>query len=240
MPHRIYLDTHMIDYLWDHRALIWENKPGSLLRVRVRDASPQIEEYEALEGLPEICYFSDWRLVVGERVIAELLRIRNGRRRQSLLDYAVQLAGLSCLDLQEQEEASEDHEGETSLDRCPAHPSQLVFPGFEDCYCSLEHTAEEAVRLGHGSTEKLVEDLPASDRPLVAEAIELGCDVFLTTDARLVRRGHALEGARSIRIRTLTGLLEEALGPDGCCTRTAPRYYPDLLLYTGMMPGNPY
>lgn len=235
MGHRIYLDTHMIDYLWDHRSLIWESKAGSLRRARVKDSSSQIKEYEALEAFPEVCYFNDWRLVVGERVIDELRRVGNRHRRESLLEYASQLDALTAVDPDDLEDQMDGGEEEISPDPCPAHPPQLTLPGFEDCYCLLEHAY-----CRYDLTQQLIERLPSSDRPLVREAIELSCDVFLTTDAQLLKRGEDLERAQKIRIRSITGLLNETIGPGGCCTRHPPTYYPDVLLYTGMMPGNHY
>ena len=230
MRHRIYLDTHFIDYLWDHRDNIWNGDDYSLKVSAEADRSLQQEEYELLGNFPELCWFNDWRIIIGDWVLEELSRIPNVGRRQNLLGYAEQLQGLSLMGLDPEDD---DEFSETTLEvpNRGQHPLQLGLPRFSpnDCHdrvpINFPLSAREAMKL-----------LPASDRPLVEEAQELGCDVLLTTDRQLLNVGEKIEYWLRLRIRRLTEFVDEEaysnlLHPTGTL-----QPWPDLRWYTGMIP----
>lgn len=99
--HKIYLDTHFIDYLWDHRAAIWEDDERSLRAARERDTSEQVEEYELLREFPMLAYWNEWFVTVGEEVFRQLEAIPDESRRENLLQYAEQIASMSTLSSEE-------------------------------------------------------------------------------------------------------------------------------------------
>lgn len=228
MKHLIYLDAHFIDYLWDHQKYIWEGDENSLNQAATTDQSTQLEEYEALEGLPEICWVNHWHLIVGECVLDELERISDKSRRKALKGYAEQIMALSGLGL-----CSDDDYMPTYFNSPnnveQIHPLQLLLPVFKVMKLPSPGTFSQVLKQARTL-------LPTKDMPLVEEALSLGCDIFLTTDSRLLKRGKTLESLLGLRIRRLTEFLSEEKGP----SQTHVVVWPDLLLYTGLIPNNPF
>jgi len=112
---------------------------------------------------------------------------------------------------------------------------QLSFPGFEREQCRGPELTDFPL-----SIRQALSRLPAHDLPLVEEAAELGCDVFLTTDDQLLTRGRPLEYWLSLRIRKLTEFIAEE-GSRGRIKGSGEAHLlPDLLLYAGMIPGNTF
>lgn len=54
----VYFDSHFVDYLWDHRAYVWDDNDRSIRRAKLTDTSTQIEEYEALSGFPDLLWLN--------------------------------------------------------------------------------------------------------------------------------------------------------------------------------------
>lgn len=229
MRHLIYLDAHFIDYLWDFRDYIWEGHRRSLRNAIRKDRSLQAREYEALAGFPDACWMNHWHLVVGQRAYRELKRIRLRSRRKDLLDYATQLVHLTGMDLCGTGECTPHYyrrKWRTLAARGP-NPLQMSLPGLERPSSRPATTEKHPVLTRIG-----LEALPVKDRPLVEDALLLGCDVFLTTDRQLLRHRRVLESQPGFRIRRLTEFLNEEDGEPSDLT-----VWPDLLLYTGLMPG---
>jgi hypothetical protein len=233
MKHRIYLDSHFVDYLWDHRGYIWEEDTTSLERALDMDESSQGDEYLALAGFPEMCWFNGWRITIGNHVLRELEQIPDRVRRESLLRYAGQLRTLDCSGLDG--EGEEESQSRVQSGGEPVHPLQLSFPGFE-------REQYRGPKLTHFplSIREALSRLPAHDLPLVEEAAELGCDVFLTTDDQLLTRGRPLEYWLNLRIRKLTEFIAEEGSRGRIKGSREAHLLPDLLLYAGMIPGNTF
>lgn len=234
MRHRIYLDSHFVDYLWDQRGYIWEEDTASLERALDMDESSQGNEYLALAWFPEMCWFNGWRITIGSHVLRELEQIPDTVRRESLLRYAEQLRTLDCSGLDgegEEEESQSRVQGGSER----VHPLQFSFPGFE-----REHYREPELTDFPLSIRQALSRLPAHDLPLVEEAAELGCDVFLTTDDQLLTRGHPLEYWLGLRIRKLTEFIAEEASRGRIKELEEAHLLPDLLLYAGMIPGNTF
>jgi hypothetical protein len=233
MKHLIYLDAHFVDYLWDHRDYIWEGAEDSLTAAARADRSNQVEEYEALSGFPEACWLNHWHLIIGRRVLKELRQIRDRSRRQVLLDYAGQILALPGLGLCEDEDCRPHYYRRWATARRVRRSNslQLVLPNFEVALGSPTNS-----RHSQWSRRPALAHLPDKDQPLVEEAILLGCDVLLTTDGPLLKQGKRLESQLGIRVRRLTEFLDE----DNSEEPTVMNGWADLLLYTGLIPGNRY
>lgn len=230
MRHRIYLDTHFIDYLWDHQDNIWKGDECSLKVSAESDSSPQKEEYELLGNFPEMCWFSDWRIIIGDRVLEELTQIPNTERRQNLLRYAERLQGLSLMGLDPEADVELLESTPETLDRVP-HPLQLLLPGFN--LTDFQADVPEDFPL---SVKAAMARLPAKDRSLVEEAEQLACDVLLTTDRQLLNSGKNLEYWHGLRIRRLTEFVDEEPVSNLLYVLGNGQLWPDLLWCTGMIP----
>jgi len=92
--HKIYVDTHFVDYLWNHRLAIWEENQTSLEQAGVADRSKQVEEYELVRELPLLVWLNEWEVVIGDKVLCELSKVSHVRRRSALVGYAKQIRRL--------------------------------------------------------------------------------------------------------------------------------------------------
>ncbi len=193
MEYRIYLDTHFIDYLLDHKELVWEGNHSSIEKVVKKDRSRQINEYLTLQVFPLLCWLNNWHLVVGDCVLNELNKIKDRARKKALIDYVEQLQALAGLRL----DYDVDDIINEGLDQQTTEESQLsqsLLPGFID----VPRLLDKGLTL-----------LPSKDRPLVREAVSLSCDLFLTTDSKLLNYGQDAEQYLRLRIRKPTEFLFE-------------------------------
>jgi hypothetical protein len=87
---RIYLDTHIIDYLYDHRKDYWEDiaQHTSISNLARIDHSSHINDLLALYWFLTLTYIDDFVLIIGNRVLGELEKITDDDRRSRLLKYA--------------------------------------------------------------------------------------------------------------------------------------------------------
>ena len=224
MRHRVYFDTQLIDYLYHHANEIWNGGEEDGERWPPL-ASPVLDgdRLAALHALPTLAY-RNWRIVLGKQVFRQLQQIRDSRWRQELLEYAGKLMSLSEMHLY-----PDEHDNRRRGPPQDAHrtgdaprPGQLSLPFLD--------------RMPSPRDESLA-SLPPTDRPLVVEAITLRCDVFLTADERLARKGEEMKGALAVSIRRLSDFVGEEAR---CPIHDLDPPVPDLLLLTGMLPGGSF
>ncbi len=235
MRPRIYLDTHVIDYMWDYRREIWDDETDAR-HCEQSSSSVPVPQFAALVSLPTLAWLNDCRLIVGDEVLKELSAIRRLDRRTELVAYANQLRHLGELGLDEGTDRIETVQrppsDRTGVQRGHGLPMQPPPPGFQQ----LAFERKPVLETG-GPPSQLIDDIPVSDRRLVQEAIGLDCDIFLTSDIRLIRRGERFEHVWGLRFCDLDQLAIEQAGDPDAGASEAERLYPDLLLYTGMIPG---
>lgn len=131
----------------------------------------------------------------------------------------------------DEEDDSEEDDEEMETDSRAIHPAQMILPGVEHLIQEPQLEIEYDLSLDH-----LLSGLPKSDRPLVREAIDMGCEVYLTTDAGVLREAQFIENWTGLRIRKLTEFLDEVLDTSvlGCGSREGD-LWPDLELLTEMI-----
>jgi rRNA-processing protein FCF1 len=222
MKYRIYLDTHFIDYLLNHRGLIWEGNRSSIDEVEKKDRSQQINEYLTLQDFPLLCWLNNWHIAVGDCVLYELNKIKDRVRKKALIDYAEQLQALAGLRLDDEV----DDIINEGLDQQTTEEGQL----------------SQSLLPNHGDVSRLLDKglalLPSKDRPLVKEAVGLACDIFLTTDSKLLNYGQDAEQYLQLRIRKPTEFLSEEDRRGRIKYFDDVGLFPDLLNYTGLIPNN--
>ena len=195
MRHTIYLDSHLIDYLWDFRSFIWGDEQDSLDRAGAQDRSDQIAVYELLRDFPILAWANGWVMIVGDEVFRELERIPREPRRSELIAYAAQVASIpeALLDTQIKPVGTRDRDAgnrlEDALSGVPVSDRALVSEAVR-LGCSAYFTTDrgvlsqsEAIRSAVGlriqrPTEFVDEEVA---RGRIASALELSPDISLFT-----------------------------------------------------------
>lgn len=231
--HRLYLDTHYIDYLWDHRRNVWnEPQEWSPPRFTSQGVSvPPKDDYVSLEAFHDLCLLNDWRLVIGDQVLKELHMIADRHRREELVEYAETLASIESTlgpDLNRTHERESENDGDMVLSPLQMSLWSDIDPSRFQVSSSPSPRSDRL---------RLLATFPASDRPLVEEALALGCDVFLTTDTRLQRRAVPFQKL-GLRVQSWLDFLVDEFAVQqehGHETRT---HWPDIAAYSIAIPSD--
>lgn len=159
---RFYLDTHIIDYLYDHRKDYWQDTQElpTISKVAVIDHSDHIDELVALQAFLILAYWNDFILVIGDRLLNELEKIPNDNRKSRLLRYAESIRHFYSIVKYGYDD--EDEEGESPK----AESDNLYYTTF---------------------LSQVLTHMNEKDRPLYIEAIERKCNYFLTTDKQVIQ-----------------------------------------------------
>lgn len=88
---RIYLDTNIINYLYDFRGDYWKDWLPEIDKRAKVDKSSQIDEYLALETFLVLAYWNEFELIIGNEMLDELEDNADEDRRVKLLSYAMNM-----------------------------------------------------------------------------------------------------------------------------------------------------
>jgi hypothetical protein len=229
--HRLYLDTHYIDYLWDHRQNVW-NGPleWSQSRFAARGVSaPSEDDFVSLEAFHDLCFLNDWRIVIGDQVLRELSNIADTHRRKELVGYAKTLQSIEStlgLDLIRPDEQDAMDSGDMGL----GSVQMSLWPGIDPPQVQRPRSP-----LLRAHLLRSIRSLPASDQPLVEEAVELNCDVFLSTDARLQKKAAQFQG-QGLRVQSWLDFLVDELAGEQDHVQNARTTWPDISAYSIAIP----
>lgn len=157
---RIYLDTHIIDYLYDHRQDYWQDTQElpTISKLAEFDQSDHINELIALQAFLILAYWNNFTLVIGDRLLDELERIPDEKRKSSLLKYAEGIRHYFSVVRHENNEENVDIES-----------NNVYYTTF---------------------LSQVLARINKKDHPLYVEAIVRKCNYFLTTDQQVVGLGN--------------------------------------------------
>lgn len=160
---RLYFDTHVIDYLYDHARDYWEDtdKLPTISKLAEIDHSEHIDDLMALSLILTIAFWNELTIVIGNEVIREIGKIpnRKSKRRKALMDYAENIIHFYS-DIQ------------IEIDDDDEYSSVVLEPTYYTTFLS-----------------QVLAQLNDKDRPLFIEAIEKKCAYFLTTDKQVASLG---------------------------------------------------
>ena len=73
---RLYLDTHVVDYLYDHARDYWEDtdRLPTISQLAVIDHSGHVDDLMALSLILNLAFWSELTIVIGNEVIREIGR----------------------------------------------------------------------------------------------------------------------------------------------------------------------
>lgn len=157
-PRLIFLDTNVVQYLETFGQYIYDHYLGAYEQQKLELLSRRsVEDVEALAAIMDLGRRNGWPLAVSQRTLDELSATPEPNKRYSLLQWGGELA----------EYSNENYRRVSSI-------------GNQSIREPLSHLQKSYL-------EKLLDFLPqSSDRLLVIDAIELGCDFFITMDYRTI------------------------------------------------------
>ena len=207
---RLYLDTHVIDYLYDHAQDYWEgtDKLPTISTLAEVDHSEHIDDLVALSLILKLAFWNELTIVIGNEVIREIGRIpdRKKQRRTALMTYAENIIHFYSY-----------IQAETDAD--------------EECSSGVPKPTYYTTFLS-----QVLAQLNEKDRPLFVEAIEKKCTYFVTTDKQVASLGE-LSALAGLEIATPVKFIEIIghLYPEAFDLSSI-GLVPDVAFYTWLIP----
>ena len=160
-PRLIFFDTNIVQNLYEFRELIYENSLSSKMNSKIlAKGSRFTEDIMALADLMALGHRAGWPIAVSSRTLGELGATPRLVKRFALTNWGEKLADYFISNSDESQDVIE-----------------------ESIYSESSHfTFIQRSRLSD-----MLETLPQeADRQLIIDALECGCDFFLTMDYKTV------------------------------------------------------
>lgn len=186
LPRLIFLDTNIVQNLQTFGELFYDNSLSSESEAKIAKLGERgSADIFALADFMALGHRGGWPLTVSSRTVEEL-KATQRRKRMDLINWGMEWETYYRYNLQESPTQSESNS-----------------------YVDLDHfTFTQRNRL-----REWLRVLPQeSDRQLIIDALELGCDIFLTMDYKTIWRHRADIGKLGIKVMRPIELLDY-IGP---------------------------
>ena len=183
LPRLIFFDTNVVQNLYSFGELVYDNTLNPIIDSRITALSAQCrEDIFALADFMMLGRRVGWPIAVSPRILDELDAIPGLGKRLALTDWAMELIRYFVSGVRESREATEGSRfSETGR-----------FTEVQRCWLS-----DQLKVLPQGS-----------DRRLIIDALEYGCDVFLTMDYKTIWRHRDCVNRFELRVMRPVELLE--------------------------------
>lgn len=160
-PRLIFLDTNIVQNLWSFGGYVYDDSPTPSMESRLSASGDRFsEDICALADLMALGHRAGWPIAVSSRTLAELQATPRPEKRYALTNWGMELAYYFSAQFDDSRDAIES-----------------------SSYSEISHFTHIQRRL----LSELLNYIPQeADRQLIIDALEYGCDIFLTMDYKTV------------------------------------------------------
>ena len=158
LPRLVFLDTNVVQNLRSFGEYVYDDSPTPSMESRLSASGDRFSvDIRALADLMALGHRAGWPIAVSSRTLAELQATPQPEKRYALTNWGMELAYYFSAQFNDSRDAIEGAS-----------------------YSGISHTQRRLL-------SELLSYMPQeADRQLIVDALEYGCDIFLTMDYKTV------------------------------------------------------